>query len=125
MTKERLKAYRNIRLERDKLAEMIEEMESTICSPKVPRLDGLPSGGSEPGSKVEQMVIKHAILLSRYREKMAELSQAILDVEAAIEVLEPRERSLIRLHYIQGLTWEEVCVAMNYSKALAKLKASE
>jgi RNA polymerase sigma factor (sigma-70 family) len=53
--------------------------------------------------------------MASYRQKAAELSTALAEIEDAIEVLEPRERTLIRLHYAQGLTWEEVCVAMNYS----------
>lgn len=134
MTKEQLKAYRNIKLERDRLADMIEELEATIYGPKAQRLDGMPRGGSRPGSVTEEAAIKHAELLGRYQQKVAELSAALAEIESAIEVLEPRERTLIRLHYAQGLTWEEVCVAMTYSwrqvhrihaKALEILKAAE
>lgn len=134
MTKEQLKAYRSIKLERDRLADMIEELEATIYGPKAQRLDGMPRGGSRPGSVTEESAIKHAELLGRYQQKVAELSAALAEIENAIEVLEPRERTLIRLHYAQGLTWEEVCVAMTYSwrqvhrihaKALETLKATE
>lgn len=114
MTKETLKGYRNIKLERDRLAAMIDEVEAVLYGPRAQRLDGMPRGGSRPGSAVEDAAIKHAELLEKYRQKVAELSAALADIERAIEVLEPRERTLIRLHYAQGLTWEEVCVAMNY-----------
>lgn len=137
MTKEQLKAYRNIKLERDRLAQMVEELEGSLYVPKSPNLDGMPRGGSGPSRTTEDAAVKHAELLSRYHQKMAELSAAILEIERAIEVLEPRERTLIRLHYAQGLTWEEVCVAMSYSwrqvhrihgkalEALKTVKASE
>ena len=134
MTKEQLKAYRNIKLERDRLAAMIEELEGTLYGPRSQRLDGMPRGGSGPASMVEEAAVKHAELLARYQQKVAELSTALVEIETAIEVLEPRERTLIRLHYAQGLTWEEVCVAMNYSwrqihrihgQALAALKNNE
>lgn len=115
MTKEKLKAYRGIKLERDRLAAMIDELESTLYGPKAQRMDGMPRSGSRPGSAVEDAALRQADLLARYRQKVAEWSQALEEIEAAIETLEPRERTLIRLHYAQGLTWEEVCVAMSYS----------
>lgn len=133
MTKEELKTYRSITLERDRLLIMIEELEAQMRSPKSQRLDGMPHGGSAPGSVVESLVVRHTELLDRYHQKVAELTAAAGEIETAIEVLEPRERTLIRLHYIQGLTWEEVCVAMAYSwrqvhrihaKALETLKGA-
>lgn len=134
MTKEQLKEYRSIKLERDRLADMIKELEAVLYSPRTSRLDAEPRGGSSPGSPVETAAIKHAELLDRYEQKVLELSKALVEIEEAIEVLEPRERTLIRLHYAEGLTWEEVCVAMNYSwrhvhrihaKALETLKSKE
>lgn len=115
MTKERLKSYRNIKLERDKLLDMIEELEAQMKNPRAQRLDGMPRGGTSLTSAVESMVVKHTDLVERYREHVAALTEAVAKIENAIEGLDPRERTLIRLHYIQGLTWEEVCVAMSYS----------
>lgn len=115
MTKEQLKAYRSIKLERDRLAEMIEELDGKIYSPKAQQLDGMPRGSSFPASPTENAAIQHAELLKKYQRKTNELTEALIEIENAIEVLEPRERTLIRLHYAQGMTWEEVCVAMNYS----------
>lgn len=134
MTKERLKAYRSIKLERDRLITMIEELEAQMQSPRSQRLDGMPRGGSAPSNPVENLVVKHVELIERYQQKVAELTEAAGEIENAIEVLDHRERTLIRLHYIQGLTWEEVCVAMTYSwrqvhrihsKALELLKNAE
>lgn len=134
MTKEQLKAYRSLKLERDHLADRIKELEAELYSPKTSRFDAVPRGGSSPGSAVETAAIRHAELLERYESKVAELSAALIEIEEAIEVLEPRERTLIRLHYTEGLTWEEVCVRMCYSwrqihrihaKALESLRNNE
>lgn len=134
MTKERLKAYRSIKLERDRLVTMIEELEAQMQSPRSQRLDGMPRGGSAPSNPVETLAVKHVELIERYQQKVAELTEAAGEIENAIEVLDHRERTLIRLHYIQGMTWEEVCVAMSYSwkqihrihaKALEILKNAE
>jgi RNA polymerase sigma factor (sigma-70 family) len=94
---------------------MIEELEFTLYGPKSPNLDGLPRGGSGPGNPTADTAIKHADLWAKYQKTMAELTDALTEIENAIEVLEPRERTLIRLYYVQGLTWEAVCVEMNYS----------
>lgn len=116
MTKEQLRAYRDIKLEKDKLAAMVEEVEAVLYSPRSPNLSGMPRGGSTPGSLVEEAAIKHAELLERYQRKVTEWISSLVEIENAIEKLEdPKERAVLRLYYAQGLTWEEVCVAVNYS----------
>ena len=115
MTKEQLRSYRDIRLERDKLEKLIEELEATMYSPATSNTDGTPRGSSEPGRPTESAAVKHTELLERYKQKEAELAEAMLDIEKAISTLEPRERTLMRLYYIEGLTWEEVAVSMSYS----------
>lgn len=137
MTKEQLKAYRAIKLERDKLADMLEELETTMYSPRGQKLDGLPRGGSGASSPTESIVLKHLELKARYEQKVEELTAALSEIEAAIETLPPRERTLIRLYYAKGLTWEQVCAEMSYCwaqthrihsaalKALRNVKASD
>ena len=115
MTKDQLKAYRYIKLERDCIADMIAELEGVMYNPRTQRMDGIPRNRSGAGSEVEGVAVKRIELLERFRKKDAECSEAMAEIESAIEILESRERTLIRLHYIQGLTWEEVCIAMNYS----------
>lgn len=131
MTKTELRAYRDIKLERDKLAKMLDELEQTMYGPRSPSLSGMPGGRSKPGTPTEDAAIKKADLADRYKQKVIELTQALVEIENAIEHLEPRERTLIRLYYTEGLTWEEVCVTMSYSwrqihrihsKALEKLR---
>ena len=127
MTKARLRAYRDIKLERDRLEAMVAALE---YGPGGLRMDGMPRSGkiSDPtGSQA----VDHTQVRDLYQQKVAELGAALIEIEQAIECLEPRERTLVRLYYMEGLTWEEVCVEMSYSwrqihrihaKALAKLK---
>ena len=115
MTKENLRQYRHLKLERDKLLEALRELEATMTAPKTQRLSITPTGPSKGGSSTEALVVKHAELVDRYNAKLAELADALLAIEKAIEGLESKERTLLRLHYIEGLTWEEVCVEMAYS----------
>lgn len=115
MTKEQLRAYRAIRLERDKLLDMLRELETTIYSPTIPKLDPAPGGGRNGASPVEIAATKHDELRTRYLQKVAELEDAMARIEMVIETLDHRDRALVRLYYIQGKTWEEVCVEMSYS----------
>lgn len=115
MTKENLRQYRHLKLERDRLLGALQELEATMTAPKSQRPTITPTGPSKGGSATEALVVKHAELLDRYSAKLTELADALLAIEKAIEGLEPRERTLLRLHYIEGLTWEEVCVEMAYS----------
>lgn len=54
-------------------------------------------------------------LRGQYRRCIEELTAAQLEVERLIETLEPREREIFRLRYIDGAKWEDICVIMSYS----------
>lgn len=134
MTKEELRAYRGIKLERDKLRGIIKDLEAVMYNPRAQRLDGMPRSGKGARSGVESIAIRHADLLEEYRKKEADLLSAMQTIEKTIESLEPTERAVIRLYYIKGLTWEEVAVEMSYcwrhvhrihAQALEKLRAAE
>jgi RNA polymerase sigma factor (sigma-70 family) len=120
--KNQLSSYKGIKLERDHLATMVEELEADLYSLGSPNLDGMPHGGAGPGNPTANKAIKHADLritelLTTYRQKLAELTDALTEIENSIKGLEPRERTLIRLYYAEGLTWEKVCTEIGYSWA--------
>ena len=113
MTKERLRTYRDLLRELRQIERKVEAIESALYSPKIPRLTGMPAAQSG-GNPKEDLAAKHLELLDYYNSKKAELAAEQLAIEKAIEVLPYRERTLVRLYYIDGLTWEQVCVNMNY-----------
>lgn len=120
MTKEEtklwLKSCLHKKLEADQIASALQRLEAEMYHPKTAKLDKIP--GSAPynaGGPTERLAIKHIDLLERYQEKLEELREEVLRIEEAIETLEPIERMLMRYRYIEGLTWEEVAVAINYS----------
>ena len=114
MTKERLRRYGAIKREHRQLEEQLEQIETQLYSPKAQRLTGMPSAPHD-GNAMEELAAKHIELQEHYRRLIAELSEEMLAVEAAIEGLDPTSRTLMRYRYIDGLKWEEICVAMNYS----------
>lgn len=114
MTKEELLRYRAIDLERKQLEREIRRLEALMTAPTTSSLDGLPKapGVADP---VGQATVKKDTLIKRYRAKVQQLEAEQARIEAAIEALEPMERVLMRHRYIEGMTWEEVCVAIGYS----------
>jgi len=86
MTKERLRQYRNLKLEERQL----KEQENTIETKASEALQAF------------------------YREKRERLTSELLAIEKAIEGLDVRARTLIRDYYINGLTWEEVSERNHY-----------
>lgn len=134
MTKAQLRAYKDLRRERDKLLRQIEELEAVVYGTKGRRLDGMPRGGNGENSHIIDVKGDELNeLRQNYNAKVEELTARMLEIEQAIEPLEPTERTLIRLHYFQDLTWEEVAVEMGYcwrhvhrlhGRALEKLQST-
>lgn len=115
MTKSDLQQYRVLVREAEQLRGQVERLESAMTAPKVQQLEDRPAGVAREGSALENLVARHEELLELYREKLTALAVAQLRVERAIDGLEPTERCLMRLRYLDGLRWEAVCVKMSYS----------
>ena len=108
MTKEQLRHYRSIKIETSQLERRIIELEML----------GHDDDITQP-------------LRDLYREKLRELIDGQLRIEKAIESLNPTERELMRLRYIDGADWNDVADTIHYewaqthrvhARALAKIK---
>ena len=73
-------------------------------------------------------------VVALYRAKIEALEQNLRLIENALETLGPTERRLMRLRYIEGLSWQSVSQRIHYSwqqthrihkNALAKLRKGE
>ena len=115
MTKERLRHYRDIKRETAQIRSTLQELEASMTSPRAQALDGMPRSGSQAYDHLADVVAKHQDLVDQYCAKLDELAAEQMQIEQAIESLQPRERELIRYRYIEGLSWEEICVRMSYS----------
>lgn len=114
MTKERLRHYLALKREEEQLRQQLETIETSLQSPKVQKLTGMPPGGAE-GYRIEELLAKHLDLQTTYGQKLEELAAEQLAIESAVAALPPKLRMLIRLHYFEGCTWNQVCERMNYS----------
>lgn len=117
MIEETLRNYRAIKAELEQLAEWLEEIEATLLYPKPQRLTGMPSAPTKDNDgALVSMAARHMELQLRYTAKQAELHQAILDAENAIETLNPIDRRILRYKYFEGLTFEQIAEKMHYSR---------
>lgn len=132
--KQQLESYRGLRAEHQQLRDELQQLETLLGSPSGSNTEGGPRG-SGVSNPVERKGIKHLELEKRYRAQLAQMSSAMLEIEARIAVLPTSdERRLIRYRYLAGLGWEDVCERIHYSwtqthrihrRALANLAAAE
>lgn len=115
MTKAQLKEYGDIKTERDDLARKIEQLATALYSLKSPSLDGMPRGGAVDKSARDDMIKRKDALMRLYAKKVKQLDALLLAIEEAIAALPARERLLLRLHYVDGLTLEKAAERMHYS----------
>lgn len=127
MTKEELNQYQALKKERKQLKQIIEDLETQLYGPKVQRLTGMPGGRSGDAGEIkdgkldELEQLRQELLINR--EQCACAMLAIVRVIRSVK--DPTKRTLLRHRYINGMSWEQICVAMNYSwRQMHRLHAS-
>lgn len=109
--KRQLGEYQAARREAEQI---MAALQTLTGEPSGVNLDGMPRG-SGVGDPVAAIVAQREALEARYWAKVNSLYAIQARVEDLIELLESTERQLLRCRYIEGKTWEEVCVAVGYS----------
>lgn len=73
-------------------------------------------GGSESGSPVERPMDKVLEIEEEINREIDELQTVRQEIRAALNQLEDENlKLLMEYRYIDGLTWEQIAVEMNYS----------
>ena len=112
----RLSKYAHVEEERRQILDKIAELEARRTAPSTSKWDAMPrSGGGGGDDALINGIDRMDELRAMYIRKVEELEQAQLAIEVLISGLDTVERMVMRLRYIDGLTWEQVCVAVNYS----------
>lgn len=135
MTKEQLQQYRTIQAELRQIEGKLAELEAPLYSAGAASITGMPMPPSRvgTGSRQERLADQTMELREYYHDKQKELAEKQLAIERVIDALKPMQRMVLRLRYIEGLSWEEVCTSIGYSwrqthrihaEALARLSAS-
>lgn len=112
--KKKLHSYRDLLEEYNQIKDELAKVEAFMESPRGSNLDGMPRspGGGDP---ILGVVSHHIALQEKYKAQLYKLAAAQAEIENLIDGLEPGERRLMRCRYIDGMTWEEVCVRIGYS----------
>ena len=116
MTKEELKSYienkREIEIIKDKLM-YLEEKKTSIKSMII---NDMPKVTNIENDMIGNLLADIEDLINIYKEKELNLIKQQIKIEKAISNLEdPTDRNIVRLKYIDGHTWERICVILNYS----------
>lgn len=111
-----LYAYRPREKELEDIGRRIVALEEKVMSPRAVQLTGMPRGGSGEDA-LAAYVAKKDQLLGMYFARKADLLAEQAEIEEALTALESEERHLIRCRYMDGLKWDEVCLALGYEWA--------
>lgn len=130
MTKQELREYVKMNAEIRRLEDKIMEIDSKLQSAKTPTLTGMPKGGLM--TDIVDKISDLNELREMYWRQWHKLMQKRIRIENVINSLDDTiERALMGYKYIDGLTWEDVCLRIGYSwerthhfhkQALKKLK---
>ena len=132
MDKEQFSAYRDLHREVRQLKRQLENMEDTMFSPSSQRFTSMPHASHGRGNTMDRLVSAHIELQETINEKVLELTNAMIELERAVETLDvPLERHIMRRRYFDGWSWDKICEELHYCRqqvyryhgyALAKLK---
>lgn len=114
MTQQELKKYRKNREEVEQIKSKIQAIETMMIYPRIPAITGMPGGHGEP-DKIGEIIAKAQDLRAMYQDKIIALLDEQKKIEEGISKLDSTQRRLLRLYYIDGMTWEQVACAMHYS----------
>lgn len=116
MKKEELKNYMEIKREIEIIKDKIEYLEEKKTSIKSMIIDDMPKGSNTENDRLGELLGEIEELLNIYNEKQIRLIKQQMKIEDVIDKLEEStDRNIMRLKYIDGYTWERICVIMNYS----------
>ena len=120
MDKKTLKNYQDMETELDNLGELIERIEARIIEAKTSKLSQEPKGQGVAADMIGANIARLESYLDMYIKRCEDLRDAIWEIEKTIDRLAPRERTLIRCKYIEGMEWEDIGKKLKCSPRQAK-----
>lgn len=113
--KELLNGYIKAKKRFDRISDAMLEVRA-YATKITPLLSDMPKGGNGSGNKIERAIERLDSLAGDLEEQAVRMREAMKQVQSAIQTV-PDEtlRLLLELRYINGYTWEQIAVKMNYS----------
>lgn len=108
--------YRDLMRECRQLKDQTTSLRENIDGLKAQRLNGMPTGSAGRSDRLESAFDKLSELEAQWNKRFDEMTDALIRIDHAIGMVEDSKmRTLLRMHYIDGRTWEQVAEAMCYS----------
>lgn len=125
-------SYRWAKKQEERILEEIQALRMDKMFPSAVN-DGMPKGSEQ--RDLSDYAVKLDELIQELKEERLEKVKRLRNIEKSIRELQNEDAQMImRLRYIDGLKWEEVCVAINYewaqmhrihAKALREIKIND
>lgn len=116
MKLERLRDIRYYYAETEELKEKIIQFETMRTSPRSAAYGSERVQSSMQGDVQAGNIAKLEALLRTYNNKLKACINITTEFEQALTRLSPRERIIIRKHYLDGMTWSDIQDDMNMSE---------
>ena len=127
-----LMSYRWAKKQEERILEEIQELRMDKMFPSVVN-DGMPKGSEQ--RDLSDYAVKLDELIQELKEERLEKIKRLQSIERVIKEIDNEDaQTIMWLRYIDGLKWEEVCVAINYEwaqmhrihgKALREIKIND
>ena len=116
MTKERLRHYTYLIKEIEAQKERLAQIKASLLHPKPSIGDGMPRS-NYAADRMATAIANMIALEEAIMENIIKAQKEAMAIEKAIQTLEaPIDRELMRLKYLDGLTWEEVAERLGRSR---------
>lgn len=110
MEKSELLSYRALVLEVRKLKEYVDTLDRALSSAPSPQLSFTPKAPQSGGSALAARVARYLEVKELFETQRAKSEAQVLGIERAIQSLDdPAERLVMRLRYLEGRSWVNVC----------------
>ena len=112
--KEYLRSYRAAVKREERILEDIQELRASKAFPAAISYDGMPKGSNQ--SDLSDYIETLDRMIENLKAERLEKVRRREEIEKVIKDMEnDNEREVLRLRYIDGKKWEEICIEMGYS----------
>ncbi len=111
----KLQQYQAIKRELKYIKEKVEELEEKKSSIKGMVISDMNVQSSYSGNAIEDLLVAIEESLEEYIKLETKLLNTKLEIDRAIEMLEPIEREVLRYRYFEGMRFEEISCKIKYS----------
>lgn len=114
MTREDLRRLRSYRERLQSLEQQKEQLRAAVTN-MTQRLTGMPGGG-DGHDRMMTFVARLDELEAQYAELITEQAEARLKAERALLLLPEQQERVLRLRYVEGLSWRKISRRTHYSE---------